>query len=117
MPNRDRPLNETEAAAMSVFRALNPGLDEKTEDLLECSLNEKDNALFTLLMTSEWEVYEANQNAIKSFFEYIKAGWALVNNVAFHETPIQQRAALKILIRSIHMNVEKELNKFEEQEI
>lgn len=100
---------------MRLFRALNPDMDNEAAGLLENSLNKKDNSLFTLLMTSEWEAYKTNKNAINTFFEYIKAGWALVDATTDQDTPIQQRAALKVLIRSIHMNPEKELDRFEEE--
>jgi hypothetical protein len=107
---------ESSAAAMNVFCALNPDMDSDTMGFLEGSLNKVDNALFTLLMTSDWEVYATNDKATKMLFEYIQAGWALKNAVLSGETPIQQRAALKILIRSLHVNVEKELSRFTEDE-
>jgi hypothetical protein len=108
---------ESSAAAMNVFRALNPDMDADTQGLLENSLNKVDNSLFTLLMTSDWELYETNDKATKTLFEYIQAGWALRNTVADPDTPIQQRAALKVLIRTLHANLEKEINRFEEREI
>jgi hypothetical protein len=108
---------DSSAAAMNVFRALNPDMDADTQGLLENSLNKVDNSLFTLLMTSDWELYETNDKATKTLFEYIQAAWALRNAVADPDTPIQQRAALKVLIRTLHVNLEKEINRFEQREI
>lgn len=107
---------ESSAAAMSVFRSLNPDMDTDTQNYLENSLNKVDNALFTLLMTSDWEAYATIDKATKMFFEYIQAGWALRNAVLSGETPIQQRAVLKIYLRSVHVNIEQELSRFTEYE-
>lgn len=105
---------QSSAAAMNVFRALNPDMDDDTADLLERSLNRVDNALFTLLMTSDWSAHATSDEATKMFFEYIKAGWALREAVTSNNTPPQQRTALQILIRAQHVNIEKELSRSDE---
>ena len=102
------------ATAMNVFRAVNPGMDEDTQRILENSLNETDNSLFTLLMTSDWEDNYPNEKAVEKFFKYIKAGRALVNSLTDSDTPTQQRAALKVLVRCLHKNLEIEINRIEE---
>lgn len=99
---------------MNVFRAVNPGMDEDTQRILENSLNETDNSLFTLLMTSDWAVYYPNEKAVEKFFKYVKAGRALVNSVMDSDTPTQQRAALKVLVRCLHKNLEKEIDRIDE---
>lgn len=99
---------------MNLFRAVNPDMDEDAQRILENSLNETDNSLFTLLMTSDWGLYEPNEKAVEKFFKYVKAGRALVNTLRDSDTPTQQRAALKVLIRCLHKNLEKEINRIEE---
>ncbi|KAJ5378031.1 uncharacterized protein N7496_005440 [Penicillium cataractarum] len=117
MSDQAQPQTVSQDSAMQVFRALKPDMDDETARLLRNSLHETDNSLFTLLMNSDWEVYRTNRDAVKLFFDYVQAGWALIDATVDEDTPIQQRTALKVLIRSLHVSLEKELDSFEEHEI
>ena len=108
------PSNVSKASSMNMFRALNPTMDNRTAALLEDSLNVSDNSLFTLLMNSDWPIHETNQEAIRSLFNYVQAGWDVATAVRSLCTPIQQRAALKVLICCIHRNLEKALDQIDE---
>jgi hypothetical protein len=66
---------ESSGSAMNVFRILNPDIDGDTDDLLERSLNKVDNALFNLLMTSDWQIYETNDKATQMLSSTSKLEW------------------------------------------
>lgn len=103
--------------AMKLFRALDPDMDDETAEILKIHLNMTDNSLFTLLTSSDWGRYEPNDKALEKFFKYIKAGRALVNSISTSETPAQQRAAIKVLTRCLHKNLENEMNRIDESEL
>ena len=113
----DTSSSTSKANAMNLFRALNPDMDDETAGILKRHLNVTDNSLFTLLTSSDWGVYEPNDKALEKFFEYIKAGRALVNGISTSETPAQQRAAIKVLIRCLHKNLENEMNRINEDDL
>ncbi|KAJ5378032.1 uncharacterized protein N7496_005441 [Penicillium cataractarum] len=70
-----------------------------------------DNSLFALMISSDFGPYSPNNKALKSFFDYIQAGRELCDATASRETPIKQRAALKVL-RCLHTNLEREIDWF-----
>ena len=106
----DTSLSTSQAKGINLFRALNPDIDDETVEFLKDHLNETDNSLFTLLTSSDWKLYKPNEKALEKFFKYIKAGRALVNSINTSETPAQQRAAIMVLIRRLHKNLENEMN-------
>ena len=111
----DTSSSTSKANAMNLFRALNPDIDDETVEFLKDHLNETDNSLFTLLTSSDWNLYEPNEKALEKFFKYIKAGRALVNSINTSETPAQQREAIKVLIRCLHKNLENAMNRIDEE--
>lgn len=82
-------------------------------EALEESLNEVDNSLFALMISSEFGLYSPNNKALKCFFDYIEAGRELCDALGCIDTPIRQRAALRILLRALHTNLEREIESYD----
>jgi hypothetical protein len=111
MSDSEPPVDDSYASTMKIFRTLYPGMHHERMEDLEKSLNEVDNSLFALMISSDFGPHSPNNGALKSFFDYIQAGRELCDEIG--SAPIKQRTALRILLRALHTNLEREIEYYD----